>query len=106
MMQIILDAKANNKTVFVITHTMEHVLEVADEVIVMDEGEIIKTGTPYEIFFDQHIINSTSIQVPRVIAVINELIKKDLKYEILKQKQPRTIEELADAIIEFKKGEK
>ncbi|WP_303923997.1 ATP-binding cassette domain-containing protein [Ureaplasma parvum] len=106
MMQIILDAKVNNKTVFVITHTMEHVLEVADEVIVMDEGEIIKTGTPYEIFFDQHIINSTSIQVPRVIAVINELIKKDLKYEILKQKQPRTIEELADAIIEFKKGEK
>ncbi len=106
MMQIILDAKANNKTIFVITHTMEHVLEVADEVVVMDEGEIIKTGTPYEIFFDEHIINSTSIQVPRVIAVINELIKKDSKYEVLKQKQPRTIEELADAIVEFKKGGK
>lgn len=59
MMQIILDAKANNKTVFVITHTMEHVLEVADEVIVMDEGEIIKTGTPYEIF----LINTLLIQL-------------------------------------------
>lgn len=103
MMNIILDAKKRGKTVFVITHTMEHVLEVADEVIVMDQGEIIKTGSPYEIFFDDYIINSTSIQVPRVIAVIKQLITKDDKYKLLIDKKPKTVEELAEAIADLKK---
>lgn len=103
MMQIILDAKANNKTVFVITHTMEHVLEVADHVIVMDQGEIIKEGDVYDIFFDDELIANTSIEIPRVIMVIKQLIKKDQRYKQLIDLRPRNINELADAIIKIRK---
>lgn len=69
MMNIITDAKQNDKTVFTITHTMEHVLEVADEVIYMHEGEIVKHIGPYDIFFDDDIINNSSIQVQRTLVI-------------------------------------
>ncbi|KEZ23414.1 ATP-binding cassette domain-containing protein [Ureaplasma diversum] len=108
MMDIITDAKANNKTVFVITHTMEHVLEVADEVVYMDQGEIIKHGTPYDIFFDDEIINNSSIQVPRVIAVIKSLLKADQQKwaPLINEFKPKTVQELAEAISTINKQTK
>ncbi len=98
MMGIIEEAKRDGKTVFVITHTMEHVLEVADYVLVMDQGEIIKHGVPYEIFTDQELIRTTSIDVPRVIHVIQELMAEDKIFTKLMEKQPNTIEKLSDEI--------
>lgn len=108
MMDIITDAKANNKTVFVITHTMEHVLELADEVVYMDQGEIIKHGTPYDIFFDDEIINNSSIQVPRVIAVIKSLLKADQQKwaPLINEFKPKTVQELAEAISTINKQTK
>lgn len=108
MMEIIIDAKVNNKTVFVITHTMEHVLEVADEVVYMDQGEIIKHGTPYEIFFDDEIINNSSIQVPRVIAMIKALISanKEKWTPLVEEYKPRTVHDLANAIAKISREEK
>ncbi|MCV3754013.1 ATP-binding cassette domain-containing protein [Ureaplasma zalophigenitalium] len=101
MMQIILDAKNENKTVFVITHTMDHVLEIADEVIVMHEGEIIRNGSAYEIFTDQELMQKTSIEPPKVISTINQLRANDQVFDKLLTLAPKTIEELADAIVQI-----
>ncbi|MCV3728277.1 ATP-binding cassette domain-containing protein [Ureaplasma miroungigenitalium] len=102
MMQIILDAKKENKTVFVITHTMDHVLEIADEVIVMHEGEIIRNGSAYEIFSDLELMQKTSIEPPKVISTINQLRALDSSFDELLTIAPKTIEELADAIVQIK----
>ncbi|MCV3743821.1 ATP-binding cassette domain-containing protein [Ureaplasma sp. ES3154-GEN] len=102
MMQIIMDAKNENKTVFVITHTMDHVLQIADEVIVMHDGEIIKNGSVYEIFTDQQLMNKTSIAPPKVVTTINQLVAEDASFNKLFEYQPRTIEELANAIVDLK----
>ncbi len=105
MMDIILDAKANNKSVFVITHTMDHVLQIADEVIVMNDGEIIAHGTPYDIFMNDYILESTSIDTPKVIKTIKNLIQKDASFAKLLDKKPKTVEELASTLIDFLSGE-
>ncbi|MFH1827995.1 MAG: ABC transporter ATP-binding protein [Nanoarchaeota archaeon] len=47
--KILLDLKKGGETVFLIEHDMEFVLNIADHVIVMDEGKIIAEGTPKKI---------------------------------------------------------
>lgn len=98
MMKIIFEEKANNKTVFVITHQMEKVLEIADEIIVLSKGQIIKHGTPYEIFTDDYLLKNTTIIVPPVIKVIKDLVNKNEKFKVLYKFQPRTVQQLANAI--------
>ncbi|WP_033160144.1 ATP-binding cassette domain-containing protein [Mycoplasmoides alvi] len=98
MMKIIFEEKANNKTVFVITHQMEKVLEIADEIIVMSKGQIIKHGTPYEIFTDNYLLENTTIIIPPVIKVIKDLVNKNPKFLKLYKYEPRTVKQLAIAI--------
>lgn len=105
MLQIMLDAKQEGKTVFVVTHSMEQVLEIADEVVVIDDGQIIKAGTPYEIFNDEKITEIASVVLPKTISFINDLIKIDKKYEILYKYQPRNAKELANCLLKIKKGQ-
>ncbi len=51
--QIILDfikqEKQNNKTILYSTHYMEEAENICDKVIMINKGEVIKTGTPEEI---------------------------------------------------------
>ena len=97
-MDIIQEAKRGGQTVIVITHTMDHVLEVADNVIVMNEGKVLLHGTPYEVFTNPILLEKTKMEIPKVINVINELSSKSNKFKELYDLQPRTCEELADAI--------
>lgn len=101
MLNIILNAKENGKTVIVITHTMDHVLKIADEVIVMNDGEIIDSGTPYKIFTNDELLKNTSIDSPKVIKVINDLVDKEPKFKKLYELAPKNVDELANAIYEI-----
>lgn len=103
MMDIILDAKKTGKTVFVITHNMNHVLEIADEVIVLNDGKILKSGKPYEIFLDDDIINKTSIDTPKVIKTIKDLNLNDEILNKIIEYKPKTVKELAEIIIKLLK---
>ena len=47
--QILLNLKAQGETILLIEHDMNFTLSVADEVIVMDAGQVIAQGTPAEI---------------------------------------------------------
>ncbi|MGL4950501.1 MAG: ATP-binding cassette domain-containing protein [Mycoplasma sp.] len=106
MLTIIKNAKREKKTIFIVTHSMSHVLEIADEVLVLHNGELIKSGSPYEIFYDKKIINKTNIEIPYVIKVVQKLIKKDNIYSKLLETKPRDVNELARDIIKIKKGVK
>lgn len=103
MMDIILEAKKNGQTVIVITHTMDHVLQVGDNVIVLKNGSIFLEGEPYSIFTNEKLLKETKMDVPKVIELINKLIKKDKKFNKLLLMKPKTIEELAECIIKIKK---
>lgn len=104
MMEIILDAKKAGQTVVVITHTMDHVLQIADNVIVLKDGQPYLSGDPYSVFTNPNLLVDTKMDVPKIIDIINRLIKKDSRFNKLLEIKPRTIEELANAIINIKKG--
>ena len=101
MMKIILDAKKADKTLFVITHQMEKVLEIADEILMLAEGKVLDHGTPYEIFTNKELLSKTSIKPPPVIKVINQLSQADERFQKLYELQPKTVNELAKSILEI-----
>lgn len=101
MMKIILDAKKADKTLFVITHQMEKVLEIADEILMLAEGKVLHHGTPYEIFTNKELLSKTSIKPPPVIKVINQLSQADERFQKLYELQPKTVNELAKSILEI-----
>ncbi len=106
MLSIIKNAKADGKTVFVVTHSMAQVLEIADEVLVIHDGKLVSSGHPYDIFNNKKVLENTNIEVPYVIRFVNKLVAANKKYEELHSYKPRTIEDLAQHIakIHKKKG--
>ncbi len=103
MLNIIINAKKEGKTVFVVTHSMAQVLQIADEVLVIHNGKLISSGHPYDIFNTNEVLENTNIEVPYVIRMVNKLCKKNKKFEVLHDLKPRTIEDLANCIAKIQK---
>lgn len=80
-------------TVILITHYMEEVI-YADHVFVMDEGQVVLTGTPREIFSQVEELKKYRLDVPQVTMLAHELKKEGIEIPdgIL------TIDELVDAL--------
>ena len=64
-------------TVILITHYMEEVVD-ADRVIVMDQGKVVLTGTPKEIFSQVELLRKHRLDVPQVTLLAYELKQKGL----------------------------
>lgn len=84
-------------TVILITHYMEEVIN-ADRVFVMDEGKIVMSGTPKEIFARVEELKSYRMDVPQVTMLAHELKKEGLPLSdaIL------SVEELVEEICQLK----
>ncbi|MDR2846833.1 MAG: ATP-binding cassette domain-containing protein [Mycoplasmataceae bacterium] len=109
ILNIIKELKKKGKTVFVVTHTMNHAVAIADNVVVINNGNIVKDGTIYEIFSDHQLIKNVGLSVPSIINTINLLVQNDQRFSQLLVDQPRSIEELVtciNRIIFTKKGGK
>ena len=80
-------------TVILITHYMEEVV-FADQVYVMDSGNLVMQGTPREIFSQTDKLKSYSLDVPQVTLLAHELKQSGVAI----QEDILTIEELVDAL--------
>jgi energy-coupling factor transport system ATP-binding protein len=105
MMQIFRDLKAAGKTIIIVTHSMNQALEIADNVVVVGDSKILKSGSTYDIFSDEELVKKTSLSTPTIFSIIQKLIRKDSKYQVLMEKQPRTVEELVKYIKKMEGGQ-
>lgn len=64
-------------TVVTITHFMDEVTE-ANRVVVLSDGELVMQGTPQEIFREKDKLREYGLDVPRSVALSNELFKAGL----------------------------
>lgn len=79
---------ATGLTVLSITHDLEEVL-LADRVIVMNEGKVMMTGKPEEIFAHGDQLESIGLDLPFALRVSRELRKKgiDIQGEHMTEKE-------------------
>lgn len=71
--------REHKKTVLIVTHDMEHVLNYCDEVVVMKNGEIECKATVAEFFRDYALMDSVGVVAPAVIELRKQLQDKGFK---------------------------
>ena len=69
--------RRNNTTVLLVTHEAEEAMELADHLVVIDNGEVLQTGTPREVYYHpQHP------QVAELFGEINHLTDSNFINEL------------------------
>ena len=72
ILKIIRRLNAQGMTILLITHFMEEAVD-ADQVVVMNNGFLLKKGTPREIFFDENLLQEASLLPPFAAQLSMEL---------------------------------
>lgn len=67
--------RQENVTVILITHYMEEVIDI-DKLYVMDDGKLVMSGTPREIFSQVEKLKELGLDVPHVTELAYELQKE------------------------------
>lgn len=96
--------KEQNLTLILVTHQMEDVAMFADNVIVMEKGTVVKTGSPLEIFSDANKLEALQLSLPHSLQFFKD-IKEHYPGKIQQDLQPITIEQLADEIVKLKQAQ-
>lgn len=66
-----------NKTIITITHDLS-LAKLSDRIIVLKEGKIISDDIPTEVFKDEELLNSSSLDMPFNLKLLNEVKKDDV----------------------------
>lgn len=76
VMQTVIKLNQEEKiTIVLITHAMEEAI-LADRVIVMEEGKIVLTGTPREVFSQVETLAKLRLDVPEITSLANRLRRR------------------------------
>ena len=67
-----------SKTIISVTHDMNEIIN-SDKVMVMNNGQVVKFGTPQEILKDENFLRSIQLDVPFLFKFINSLNAKGIK---------------------------
>ena len=92
--QLIKNIKAQNKTVILTTHYMDEAEQLCDEVVIMDNGKIIESGTPNQLLakhFQNVFIYLPKEQVPQALIETNQWLVENDRVEITTQQVEETI---------------
>ncbi|KHE72559.1 energy-coupling factor ABC transporter ATP-binding protein [Halobacillus sp. BBL2006] len=93
--------KEKQLTTILVTHSMEDALAYADHIIILNQGEVYREGTPLEIFKQQDALKAVQLDVPEVIEFVtkvNEEFGSTIEYK------GQTIAELAKELSQVMEG--
>lgn len=85
-----------DNTVILVSHNMDDIAELADLVIVMDEGRIVRQGSPEKVFADSGYLESIGLGIPFATDLALQLKEKgfDLDTNVM------MLDDLEEKIIE------
>lgn len=91
--EIIKLMKSMGKTVVLVEHKMEQIAEYADQIIVLDGGQVVMEGTPKEVFSDPDCLKYHT-RLPQSTRIALELKKEGANFSEI----PVTVEETVGMI--------
>lgn len=65
-----------NLSIVLVTHQMDDVATYADHVIIMEQGTVVKMGTPAEIFIDAEWLQDRQLGLPASLQFLQQFSKK------------------------------
>lgn len=90
LIQLLNELATENCTIILSTHDMQLAYEWADYIVVMHKGQIIYTGDPYQLFYNEHLLTFGNLERPWSFDIVNALKVKGIlsaNAEIPKTKQ-------------------
>ena len=92
-------AREKNKTIILVSHSMEDMALYCDDVVVMSNQKLYKTGTVEEIFSEGDSLAAVGLEVPAVSRIAQGLIKKGIPL----QGKLYTVEGVCEALLQYRK---
>ncbi len=87
--------RENGKTILIVTHDMEHVINYCDNVVVMRDGEVINHQQVSDYFERKTQVEDIQMNLPQLLSVKEALMDGGFEF-----KQPmRYLDDLVDAIV-------
>ena len=83
-----------NMTIVLVTHNMDYVLEYADKVFVLKNGEISFEGKVEDLFLSEQVLKENSLELPEVLKFHKKLEANNIVLDVF----PRKYEELINAL--------
>lgn len=93
--------KERNLSTILVTHSMEDAAKYADQIVIMQQGHVVKQGTPIEIFSSVSELVDMGLDVPEVVRFQRSL---EEKLGIKLGATYLSIEELSSAVAELLRG--
>lgn len=59
------------KTIIIVTHDVDMLYEIVDNLVVLNNGKIVKQGSKFEVFNDIKILDENNVPVPNVVRTCN-----------------------------------
>lgn len=75
MLQLFKSLNEQGKTIIMVTHHMDHVLDYCDEVVLMNDGQVAYQGDVTDLFHQFDILEETGIKMPTITQFSYELNK-------------------------------
>lgn len=101
MLDLFVELNKEGKTIIIVTHEMDYVLEYCDLCVVVNKGKIVYEGLPINLFVNDEIMSRVGIEPPLAIEFGKELIKNGVKLNLEKIRDVNT---LSSEIINSMKG--
>ncbi|MBG9980624.1 energy-coupling factor ABC transporter ATP-binding protein [Facklamia sp. DSM 111018] len=91
-------------TLVLVTHQMDDVAQYADQVVVMEKGQIVKQGKPIEIFADPTWLKEKQLGLPTTLEFLEQL-NSALPYDLYQyiEEIPLTVNQLSASIFKLSK---
>ncbi len=99
--KIIAALKDAKKTIILVEHKVDLIAEFADQVIVIQNGSVVKAGPTRAILSDISMLEK-GVQLPQIALLKHELIKCGLPIE----GNPITVEEATETLKKIRRGER
>ena len=93
--------KKHGTTILFVTHSMEYAAQMAERIIVMDQGHVLMDGAPSEVFARADELVKAGLDVPQVTQVFLELKKRGVQLDT----SVFTVEQAVQKLRELKGGE-
>ncbi|MBQ7340170.1 MAG: energy-coupling factor transporter ATPase [Clostridia bacterium] len=89
------------KTIIIVSHDMNLIAENCDRVAVLNKGNLVKVGTPKEVFMDKVKVEEWGLELPSTAYLTEKLREKGIEID-----SDLTIKGFIDGYIRAKGGEK
>jgi len=97
LLSLIKSLNEKGTTIVLVTHDINIVYQYASDVIVMDEGKVVKVSSPSELFNED--VEKYSLETPMIQKVVKMCVDNGLKLDLSKIKD---IESLVDEIFKVR----